>query len=168
MWGGGRNSVRFTWGECGQTSAQMWNGKSKGMLLVLSASAESFLDLCDDGLAVEQFPNIAKDEMVERLDVVAQDRLCPHVRADVAIIHAVERIEFDRIAFEVAGKKSGVDAIAARARFFPNNLPLHVVQENRDMRNVFARELREQEFVHENLVEPVFAACFSKNSTDTH
>ena len=76
-----------------------------------------------------------------------------HVWADVAVIDAVERVQLDRVTFEMSGKKSRIDA-EARMRTFP----LHVVEENGDVRNIFAGHAAEEKLVHEDLAEPVFAA----------
>src|ERR1043166_1779548 len=99
--------------------------------------------------------------MVKRLDVISKNWLRPHVWSDVAIIHSVERIEFDRVSFKVTGQKGGVDAIPSRiARI----LPLHIIQKDRDMRDVFVGQFCEHELIQKNLAQAILAARFHRSN----
>src|ERR1043166_1045628 len=96
--------------------------------------------------------------MVKRLDVISKNWLRPHVWSDVAIIHSVERIEFDRVSFKVTGQKGGVDAIPSRiARI----LPLHIIQKDRDMRAVFVGQFCGHELIKKNLPKASFLPGFT-------
>src|SRR5882724_6073781 len=113
-------------------------------------TAFSFLfNVGRNGCAGTQFPQVSKKKMVESFDVVFQNRLGRHVRVDVAIINAVERIQLDGESFEVSGQKSGIDGIIPHVFAFS----LHVIQKNRDMRHVLFREPMKQKFVHEDFSE---------------
>lgn len=85
----------------------------------------------------------------------AKNILGEHVWPDVTVIHSVESVQLDGVTLEMAGQECRVDAVAGEHAF-----SLHVIQENRDVRNVFAGEPCEQKLVHKNFIEPVFAACF--------
>lgn len=75
--------------------------------------------------------------------------------ADVAVINAVQRVQFDGVSFERARQKGGVDPEA-----WQDTLSLHIIEENRDVRNVFARHAMEEKLVHEDLAQPILAARF--------
>ena len=102
----------------------------------------------------QKAPHVVKQEVVKGADVVFENRLGPHVGADVEVIHSIKGIELHGVGFEVAWEEGGADAVLTRAGAFP----LYVVQEDGHVRHIGGGEPIEEELVHKDFVEPVLAA----------
>ncbi len=78
-----------------------------------------------------------------------------HVWANIEIVHAFQRIEFDCIAPKVTRKKGCADTIFPLFAF-----SLNIVQKDGEMGSVSVGQSVIEKFVHKHFTESIFAGCF--------
>ena len=98
--------------------------------------------------------------MVDGFYVPFQKRIGAHVRPEIAVIHAIKRIDLQGECLKMPRKKCGADTILLGIRRL---LPLHIIQEDGNMRDILVGEFLKQELVHEDFTEPILAARSSRS-----